>query len=158
MWDICPRGGTTKQLATFLTENAHDFVHQGEPVTAAADPMVQLNPIFTHKFMLVERHRQLLLAQQGVEMWHFEQHRGEAVFIPGGCPHQVRNLQSCSKVRIAVNSLRLLLITAKMVAGVVTVAACSLSGPACDALCPGSAASCALVVVAMLLDEVASRR
>eukprot|EP00878_Enallax_costatus_P037631 GHUV01042529.1.p2 GENE.GHUV01042529.1~~GHUV01042529.1.p2 ORF type:complete len:147 (+),score=62.90 GHUV01042529.1:589-1029(+) len=62
--------------------------------------MVDLNPIFTQKFMLVERHRQQLAAQQGLELWHFEQHRGEAVFIPGGCPHQVRNLQSCSKIAV----------------------------------------------------------
>lgn len=29
----------------------------------------------------------------GVEPWTFEQHRGEAIFIPAGCPFQVRNLQ-----------------------------------------------------------------
>lgn len=29
----------------------------------------------------------------GVEAWTFEQHVGEAVFIPAGCPHQVRNLK-----------------------------------------------------------------
>ena len=29
----------------------------------------------------------------GVEPWSFEQHLGEAVFIPAGCPFQVRNLQ-----------------------------------------------------------------
>lgn len=34
----------------------------------------------------------------GVTSWHFEQHVDEGVYIPGGCPHQVRNLMSCSKV------------------------------------------------------------
>jgi len=34
----------------------------------------------------------------GVEPWTFEQKLGEAVFIPAGCPHQVRNLKSCIKV------------------------------------------------------------
>lgn len=29
----------------------------------------------------------------GVEPWTFEQNLGEAVFIPAGCPHQVRNLK-----------------------------------------------------------------
>ena len=29
----------------------------------------------------------------GVEPWTFEQRLGEAVFIPAGCPHQVRNLK-----------------------------------------------------------------
>lgn len=28
-----------------------------------------------------------------IEPWTFEQHLGEAVFIPAGCPHQVRNRQ-----------------------------------------------------------------
>lgn len=27
----------------------------------------------------------------GVEPWTFEQHLGDAVFVPAGCPHQVRN-------------------------------------------------------------------
>lgn len=30
-----------------------------------------------------------------VEAWTFEQFDGEAVFIPAGCPHQVRNLKVC---------------------------------------------------------------
>ncbi|GAU21487.1 hypothetical protein TSUD_242100 [Trifolium subterraneum] len=37
---------------------------------------------------------------KGVEPWTFEQKLGEAVFIPAGCPHQVRNLKSCTKVAV----------------------------------------------------------
>lgn len=29
----------------------------------------------------------------GVEPWSFEQHLGQAIFIPAGCPFQSRNLQ-----------------------------------------------------------------
>lgn len=29
----------------------------------------------------------------GVEPWTFEQKLGDAVLIPAGCPHQVRNLK-----------------------------------------------------------------
>lgn len=29
----------------------------------------------------------------GVEPWTFVQELGEAIFIPAGCPHQVRNLK-----------------------------------------------------------------
>uniref|UniRef100_A0A0D9VUG8 JmjC domain-containing protein n=1 Tax=Leersia perrieri TaxID=77586 RepID=A0A0D9VUG8_9ORYZ len=36
----------------------------------------------------------------GVEPWTFEQKVGEAVFIPAGCPHQVRNLKSCINVAL----------------------------------------------------------
>jgi hypothetical protein len=49
--------------------------------------------------MLQEGHRAGLLADTQVEGWHFEQYEGEVVFIPAGCPHQVRNLRPCTKVR-----------------------------------------------------------
>ncbi|GJN38360.1 hypothetical protein PR202_gb27396 [Eleusine coracana subsp. coracana] len=39
-----------------------------------------------------------VLTNTGVEPWTFEQKLGEAVFIPAGCPYQVRNLKSCTKV------------------------------------------------------------
>jgi len=42
---------------------------------------------------------QLPKLHAGVEPWRFKQYREEGVFIPGGCPHQVRNLMSCTKVR-----------------------------------------------------------
>jgi hypothetical protein len=48
--------------------------------------------------LLQEAHRAGLLADTQVEGWHFEQHEGEVVFIPAGCPHQVRNLRACTKV------------------------------------------------------------
>jgi lysine-specific demethylase 3 len=34
-----------------------------------------------------------LILFSGVEPWTLVQKLGEAVFIPAGCPHQVRNLQ-----------------------------------------------------------------
>ncbi|KAJ6767225.1 JMJC DOMAIN-CONTAINING HISTONE DEMETHYLATION PROTEIN [Salix purpurea] len=33
-----------------------------------------------------------------IEPWSFEQHVGEAVIIPAGCPYQIRNLKSCVSV------------------------------------------------------------
>ena len=41
-------------------------------------------------FFLTAKHRAMLKEEYGVESWHFEQHQDEAVFIPAGCPHQVR--------------------------------------------------------------------
>lgn len=32
-------------------------------------------------------------ASTGIEPWTFVQKLGDAVFIPAGCPHQVRNLK-----------------------------------------------------------------
>jgi hypothetical protein len=49
----------------------------------------------------VAAHRAALQEQHGVALLHFEQHLEEAVLIPGGCPHQVRNLASCCKVSVA---------------------------------------------------------
>lgn len=43
----------------------------------------------------------------GVEPWTFEQHLGEAVFIPAGCPHQVRNRQ----VQVSLNEFDFLIIS-----------------------------------------------
>ncbi len=40
------------------------------------------------------------LAARGVHLWVFEQHEQEAVFVPAGAPHQVRNMRSCIKVRL----------------------------------------------------------
>lgn len=35
----------------------------------------------------------LLAFVTGIEPWTFVQNLGDAVFIPAGCPHQVRNLK-----------------------------------------------------------------
>ncbi|XP_028791756.1 lysine-specific demethylase JMJ25 [Neltuma alba] len=45
-------------------------------------------------------HKKKLKEEFGIEPWTFEQKLGEAVFIPAGCPHQVRNLMSCTKVAV----------------------------------------------------------
>ncbi len=44
----------------------------------------------TQDFFLTAKHRAQVKKEYGVESWHFEQHADEAVFIPAGCPHQVR--------------------------------------------------------------------
>ena len=42
--------------------------------------------ILVHNFMF-------LCYNIGIEPWTFVQNLGDAVFIPAGCPHQVRNLK-----------------------------------------------------------------
>ena len=39
-------------------------------------------------------------AEGGVAPWKIEQRRGDAVFVPCGCPHQVRNLRGCFKIAV----------------------------------------------------------
>ncbi|KAM7467691.1 hypothetical protein LguiB_015253 [Lonicera macranthoides] len=59
-----------------------------------------VHPIHDQTFYLNEKHKKQLKEEFGVEPWTFEQYLGEAVFIPAGCPHQVRNRQSCIKVAL----------------------------------------------------------
>ncbi|CAN4078997.1 unnamed protein product [Withania somnifera] len=52
------------------------------------------SPLYDGIVYLNEHHKRKLKELFGIEPWSFEQHLGEAVFIPAGCPFQVRNLQS----------------------------------------------------------------
>eukprot|EP00742_Colponemidia_sp_Colp-10_P012011 GILJ01013427.1.p1 GENE.GILJ01013427.1~~GILJ01013427.1.p1 ORF type:complete len:1131 (-),score=137.22 GILJ01013427.1:163-3555(-) len=56
------------------------------------------DPIHDQCFYLNNELRQELREQWGVVGWRFYQKLGDAVFIPAGCPHQVRNVRSCVKV------------------------------------------------------------
>ncbi|KAF6134904.1 hypothetical protein GIB67_002305, partial [Kingdonia uniflora] len=49
------------------------------------------HPIHDQTFYLSSDHKKKL-KEFGVELWTFAQKLSEAVFIPAGCPHQVRNL------------------------------------------------------------------
>ena len=51
-------------------------------------------------FYIVPDHnlRTQLYHETGIRGFRFYQGVGDAVFIPAGCPHQVRNMRSCVKV------------------------------------------------------------
>lgn len=51
-------------------------------------------PLYDGVVFLNSHHKRKLKEEFGIEPWSFEQHLGEAIFIPAGCPFQVRNLQS----------------------------------------------------------------
>ncbi|GMH00408.1 hypothetical protein Nepgr_002247 [Nepenthes gracilis] len=59
-----------------------------------------IDPIHDQTLFLNEKHKKQLKEEYNVEPWTFEQYIGEAIFIPVGCPHQVRNRQSCIKVAL----------------------------------------------------------
>ncbi|CAH9111883.1 unnamed protein product [Cuscuta epithymum] len=94
VWDIFRREDVTK-LTQYLQKHWKEFHHtKNDPVNSVT------HPIHDQTFYLNEKHKKQLKDEFNVEPWTFEQYLGEAVFIPAGCPHQVRNRQSCIKVAV----------------------------------------------------------
>uniref|UniRef100_A0A452Y2M9 JmjC domain-containing protein n=1 Tax=Aegilops tauschii subsp. strangulata TaxID=200361 RepID=A0A452Y2M9_AEGTS len=92
LWDIFRREDSEK-LQEYLRNHASEFRHiHCNPVNKV------IHPIHDQTFYLTEKHKKKLKKEYGVEPWTFEQKLGDAVLIPAGCPHQVRNLKSCTKV------------------------------------------------------------
>ncbi|KAI5394103.1 uncharacterized protein LOC127098508 [Lathyrus oleraceus] len=92
VWDIFRRHDVPK-LTEYLKKHHREFRHIiNLPVNSV------IHPIHDQILYLNEKHKKQLKLEYGVEPWTFEQHLGEAVFIPAGCPHQVRNRKSCIKV------------------------------------------------------------
>ncbi|XP_019090457.1 PREDICTED: lysine-specific demethylase JMJ25-like [Camelina sativa] len=94
VWDIFRREDVPK-LIQFLKRHKHEFCHiNNEPVNSV------IHAIHDQTLFLSEIQKKQLKEEFDIEPWTFEQHLGEAVFIPAGCPHQVRNRQSCIKVAL----------------------------------------------------------
>lgn len=94
VWDIFRREDVPK-LIEYMKKHQEEFHHiNNVPVKSV------IHPIHDQTFYLSEKHKKQLKEEYGIEPWSFEQQLGEAVFIPAGCPHQVRNRQSCIKVAL----------------------------------------------------------
>ncbi|XWS63294.1 hypothetical protein CRYUN_Cryun06bG0083000 [Craigia yunnanensis] len=93
IWDIFRRQDVPK-LQDYLKKHFREFryVHYC--------PVPQFHPIHDQSFFLTMDHKAKLKKEYGIEPWTFVQKLGEAVFIPAGCPHQVRNIKSCIKVAL----------------------------------------------------------
>ncbi|KAJ0853462.1 putative transcription factor & chromatin remodeling &Metalloenzymes JmjC family [Helianthus annuus] len=110
LWDIFRREDV-KILEEYLLKHSREFRH-----TYCCPINKVYNPIHDQAYYLTLEHNQeakrgvwlvsaylcvpincyryeILVTLLGVEPWTFEQHLGEVVFIPAGCPHQVQNLK-----------------------------------------------------------------
>uniref|UniRef100_A0A7N0ZTA2 Uncharacterized protein n=1 Tax=Kalanchoe fedtschenkoi TaxID=63787 RepID=A0A7N0ZTA2_KALFE len=94
IWDIFRRQDVPK-LLEYLKNHHREFRH------IHCNPVSQIvHPIHDQSLYLGTRHKRKLKEEYGIEPWTFIQKLGDAVFIPAGCPHQVRNVTSCTKVAL----------------------------------------------------------
>ncbi|VVA35590.1 PREDICTED: lysine-specific demethylase JMJ25 [Prunus dulcis] len=90
LWDIFRREDVRK-LQDYLRKDYKEFRH------TYCCPLPQvIHPIHDQTL----EHKRKLKEEYGIEPWTFIQKLGDAVLIPAGCPHQVRNLKSCIKVAL----------------------------------------------------------
>ncbi|KAL6902079.1 hypothetical protein ACP4OV_004955 [Aristida adscensionis] len=86
-WDVFRRQDLPK-LNEYIAAHREELA-----LSSQALPSVK-HPIYDQAVYLNNYHKKILKDQYGIEIWTFHQHIGEAVFIPAGCPFQVKNLQS----------------------------------------------------------------
>lgn len=92
LWDIF-RVQDVPKLEQYIKNHYREFRH------IHSEPLQQVvHPIHDQTIYLTVEHKMKLKVEYGIEPWTFVQKLGDAVFIPAGCPHQVRNLKSCIKV------------------------------------------------------------
>ncbi|GAB4826835.1 hypothetical protein Ancab_033714 [Ancistrocladus abbreviatus] len=90
-WDVFRRQDTPK-LLEYIRRHASEFNsiygHQKHAV----------NPILDGRTFLDGNHKIRLEEEFKIVPWTFNQHVGEAVIIPAGCPYQIRSIKSCTSV------------------------------------------------------------
>ncbi|KAL4560201.1 hypothetical protein LXL04_032350 [Taraxacum kok-saghyz] len=94
LWDIFRRQDIHK-LEKYLMSHSNDLLHNDCHLIEKI-----VHPIHDRIFYLNMEHKRKLKEEFGIEPWTFKQKLGDAVFIPAGCPYQVTNLNSATKVEV----------------------------------------------------------
>ncbi|XP_024988763.1 lysine-specific demethylase JMJ25-like isoform X1 [Cynara cardunculus var. scolymus] len=90
-WDIFRREDVPK-LVEYLRKYS-DKLRE-----SYGSPGKVVHPLFDEVYHLDDLHKTRLKEEFDVEPWSFEQHIGEAVIIPAGCPYQMKKIKSCVNV------------------------------------------------------------
>uniref|UniRef100_A0A165XVB7 JmjC domain-containing protein n=1 Tax=Daucus carota subsp. sativus TaxID=79200 RepID=A0A165XVB7_DAUCS len=85
--------GTIQSSEVKLGQGSTDITNVQMKRNAAINRTLVIHPIHDQTFYLTMEHKRRLKQEYDVEPWTFVQKQGDAVFIPAGCPHQVRNLK-----------------------------------------------------------------
>ncbi|XP_068497063.1 lysine-specific demethylase JMJ28-like isoform X2 [Phaseolus vulgaris] len=92
-WDVFRRQDVPK-LLEYLKRHSDEFSHASEHHEK------MIHPLLDQSFFLDNTHKMRLKEEFKIEPWTFEQHVGEAVIIPCGCPYQIRNPKCCVHVEL----------------------------------------------------------
>jgi len=78
-----------------------DFLKRNADLFRAKDwlPIDDSNPVHDQTYFVLQSHVPML-RKAGLEPWIVHQRLGDAIIVPAGCPHQVRNCTSCIKVAV----------------------------------------------------------